>query len=171
VNCSPRTILAPEFTQLLQGVDLPRLVLEVTEHDHIDDYPALLAVLAPLRACGLRIAIDDAGAGYASLRHVLSIQPELIKLDISLTRNIDGDNKRRALASALIAFARETQARIVAEGIETEAELRTLEALGASCAQGYFLAKPMTLAEALRKEFPRQLERRAPEPDTLSAVF
>jgi EAL domain-containing protein (putative c-di-GMP-specific phosphodiesterase class I) len=150
VNCSPATILDPELAKVFAGVDLMRVVLEITEHDHIDDYPPLLAALAPLRARGMRIAIDDAGAGYASLRHVLSIQPDLIKLDISLTRDIDSDNTRRALASALIAFARETRARIVAEGVETEAELRTLEELGASCAQGYFLARPMPLATALQ---------------------
>lgn len=154
VNCSPQTILSRDLRALLQAVELPRVVLEVTEHDYIQDYPALLAALAPLRASGLRVAIDDAGAGYASLRHVLHIQPELIKLDISLTRNIDADPKRRALASALIAFARETQARIVAEGVETETELRTLKQLGAGCAQGYFLARPMPLEDALRQPFP-----------------
>lgn len=154
VNCSPQTILHEGLRQLLQAADLRRVVLEITEHDYIEDYPSLLAALAPLRALGARVAIDDAGAGYASLRHVLHIQPELIKLDISLTRDIDTDPKRRALASALIAFARETQARIVAEGVETEAELRTLKRLGAGSAQGYFLARPMPLAEALQRPFP-----------------
>ncbi len=154
INCSPRTILNGGLQEALQAVELRRVVLEITEHDYIQDYPSLLATLAPLRACGLRIAIDDAGAGYASLRHVLHIQPEMIKLDVSLTRNIDTDSMRRALASALIAFARETKARIVAEGVETEAELRTLKSLGAVCAQGYFLAKPVPLEEALRKRFP-----------------
>jgi EAL domain-containing protein (putative c-di-GMP-specific phosphodiesterase class I) len=154
VNCSPQTILDSGLADLLHAVEMSRLVLEITEHDYIEDYPPLLAALAPLRALGVRVAIDDAGAGYASLRHVLHIQPELIKLDISLTRNIDSDPKRRALASALIAFARETQARIVAEGVETETELRTLKQLGAGCAQGYFLARPMALEEVLRQPFP-----------------
>lgn len=154
VNCSPQTILNRDLQRQLHSVELARVVLEVTEHDYIQDYPALLSALAPLRALGLRVAIDDAGAGYASLRHVLHIQPELIKLDISLTRNVDKDPKRRALASALIAFARETQARIVAEGVETETELRTLKQLGAGCAQGYFLARPMPLEEALQQPFP-----------------
>ncbi len=154
VNCSPSTILSGELQKLLRAVELRRVVLEVTEHDYIQDYPQLLSSLAPLRALGLRVAIDDAGAGYASLRHVLNIQPELIKLDISLTRDIDTDPKRRALASALIAFARETQARIVAEGVETAAELRTLKQLGAGCAQGYYLSRPLPLAEALQHPFP-----------------
>lgn len=155
LNCSPGTILDRGLPAVLQATDITRLVLEVTEHDYIQDYPALLASLAPLRAMGLRVAIDDAGAGYASLRHVLHIQPDMIKLDISLTRNIDSDPKRRALASALIAFARETQARIVAEGVETEAELATLKRLGAGSAQGYFLSRPLPLAEALAQPFPR----------------
>jgi EAL domain-containing protein (putative c-di-GMP-specific phosphodiesterase class I) len=154
VNSSPQTILSGELQKLLQSAELDRIVVEITEHDHIEDYPQLLASLAPLRALGLRVAIDDAGAGYASLRHVLNLQPELIKMDISLTRNIDADPKRRALASALIAFARETQARLVAEGVETEAELRTLKLLGAGSAQGFFLARPLPLTEALRQPFP-----------------
>lgn len=154
LNCSPATLLSGALAGLLQTADIARVVLEITEHDYIQDYPALLAALAPLRAMGMRVAIDDAGAGYASLRHVLHIQPELIKLDISLTRNIDVDPKRRALASALIAFGRETQARIVAEGVETQAELATLRQLGAACAQGYFLARPSPLQAALRQPFP-----------------
>jgi EAL domain-containing protein (putative c-di-GMP-specific phosphodiesterase class I) len=155
LNCSPRTILHADLIELLQSVELRRVVLEITEHDYIQDYPALLCALAPLRTLGLRVAIDDAGAGYASLRHVLHIQPDLIKLDISLTRNIDSDPIRRALASALIAFARETRARIVAEGVETDAELRTLKLIGVGSVQGYFLARPMPLSEALRHPFPQ----------------
>jgi EAL domain-containing protein (putative c-di-GMP-specific phosphodiesterase class I) len=154
VNCSPATIFSGDLASVLEPADLRRVVLEITEHDTVEDYAMLLAVLEPLRAAGLRVAIDDAGAGYASLRHVLNIQPELIKLDVSLTRNIDTDSRRRALASALIAFARESGARIVAEGVETEAELRILKELGASCAQGYYLARPMPLIEALGKPFP-----------------
>jgi len=157
INSSPQTILDRGLHDLLRAVDLRRIVLEITEHDYIDDYRALLDALAPLRAGGLRIAIDDAGAGYASMRHVLNLHPDLIKLDISLTRNIDADPTRRALASALIAFARETRARIVAEGVETEAELQALRQLGASCAQGYCLAKPMALRPALQVPFPEAI--------------
>lgn len=155
VNCSPDTIINGDLPALLADVDPRRVVLEITEHDYIRDYPSLLEILAPLRGAGLRVAIDDAGAGYASLRHVLNIQPELIKLDVSLTRNVDKDPMRRALASALIAFARESNARIIAEGVETDAELRTLKKLGASSAQGYFLARPMPLKDALRQPFPQ----------------
>ena len=155
LNCSPQTLLDGRLHELLEAVELKRIVLEITEHDYIEDYPALLSALAPLRARGLRVAIDDAGAGYASLRHVLHIQPELIKLDISLTRNVDTDPKRRALASALIAFARETEARIVAEGVETAEQLRTLRQLGVGSVQGYFLARPKQLRESMRQPFPQ----------------
>lgn len=147
VNASPYVIENGALQPLLRDVDARRLVLEITEHVSVDDYGRLGEELAPLRALGVRIAIDDAGAGYASMRHILSIEPDLIKLDMSLTRGIDQDRKRRALASALIAFAHETRIDIVAEGVETAAELDTLRDLGVRKVQGYFLARPKHLAE------------------------
>lgn len=170
VNCSPRTILDEGLRKFLQGVDLRRVVLELTEHDYVHDCPALVSVLSPLRAMGLRLAIDDAGAGYAGLRHVLNFQPEKIKLDISLTKNLDADPKRRALASALIAFGREIRAHIIAEGVETAAELASLMRLGVDSAQGYFLARPMPLMDALRQSFP-PIETAGAGPANLSAPF
>jgi EAL domain-containing protein (putative c-di-GMP-specific phosphodiesterase class I) len=110
----------------------------------------LLAELAPLRALGLRVAIDDAGAGYSGLRHILAVEPDTVKLDISLTRGIDQDRKRRALASALIAFAREINVGMIAEGVETAAELKTLTELGVGHAQGFFLGRPMPLEDFIR---------------------
>jgi EAL domain-containing protein (putative c-di-GMP-specific phosphodiesterase class I) len=147
VNGSPAFVLSGMLPELLQSVDISRVVLEVTEHASVTDYRELTDALASLRALGLRIAIDDAGAGYASMRHILSIEPNLVKLDISLTRGIDKDRKRRALASALIAFARETDVGIIAEGVETAAELLTLQSLGVKRAQGYHLARPKPLAD------------------------
>jgi EAL domain-containing protein (putative c-di-GMP-specific phosphodiesterase class I) len=147
VNGSPGFVLSGALPELLQSVDISRVVLELTEHASVTDYRDLTEALAPLRALGLRIAIDDAGAGYASMRHILNIEPNLVKLDISLTHGIDRDRKRRALASALIAFARETDVGIIAEGVETSAELLTLQSLGVKRAQGYYLARPKPLAE------------------------
>jgi EAL domain-containing protein (putative c-di-GMP-specific phosphodiesterase class I) len=147
VNGSPGLVLSGALSELLQSVDLSRVVLELTEHASVTDYRPLTEALAPLRALGLRIAIDDAGAGYASMRHILNIEPNLVKLDISLTRAIDKDRKRRALATALIAFARETDVGIIAEGVETAEELMTLKSLGVTRAQGYYLARPAPLAE------------------------
>jgi EAL domain-containing protein (putative c-di-GMP-specific phosphodiesterase class I) len=153
VNGSPELILSGLLAPLLQGVDPRRVVLELTEHASIPDYGRLLEMLAPLRALGLRIAVDDTGAGYASMRHILSIEPDLLKLDISLTRGIDHDSKRRALASALIAFARETRIAVIAEGVETAEELRALRTLGVTKVQGYYLGRPMPLVEVARSRW------------------
>ena len=98
--------------------------------------------------------MDDAGAGYSSLRHILHLQPDFIKLDMDLIRHIDLDPARRALASALIAFARDTNSSIIAEGVETASELETLQALGVEQAQGYFLGRPMPLDKALQSTAP-----------------
>ncbi|MEC5388215.1 EAL domain-containing protein [Uliginosibacterium sp. H3] len=150
LNASPETILSGRLPALLRSSDSRRIVLELTEHAHVDDYPSLMRSLEPLRARGVRVSIDDAGAGYASMRHILSVQPDIIKLDISLTRSIDTDPTRHALAAALIEFARQTGISVLAEGVETAAELESLRSLGAANAQGYFLSRPLPLADAIR---------------------
>lgn len=147
VNSSPELVLHGTLAALLQGQPLSHLVVEVTEHALIDDYPAFDAALKPLRAQGLCLAIDDAGAGYASMRHIVSLRPDIIKLDMSLVRHIDQDGSRRALAKALITFANEVGSHLVAEGIETEAELEVLLQLGVHSGQGFLLQPPVPLAE------------------------
>jgi EAL domain-containing protein (putative c-di-GMP-specific phosphodiesterase class I) len=137
-------VRSPELIDLL-AASPGRLVVEITEHEPVDDYDELADSLRPLRALGVRIAIDDAGAGYASLRHTLALAPDIVKVDISLTHSIDVDRGRRALASALISFADEMDMTIVAEGIETAAELATLRELGVRYGQGYHLAEPAAL--------------------------
>lgn len=141
VNCSQRAARSAEMLTILAPV-ARRVVVEITEHEAVDDYDELSLALEELRTRGVRVAIDDAGAGFASLRHTLLLAPDIVKVDISLTRAIDQDRGRRALASALISFADEMGMAIVAEGIETEAELRTLRDLGVAFGQGYFLAEP-----------------------------
>ena len=79
-------------------------MLEVTEHDSIADYGAVRAALAPLRAQGGMLAIDDAGSGYASLRHILELRPDVIKLDVSIVRTVDSDIQHQAIISSLVAF-------------------------------------------------------------------
>jgi EAL domain-containing protein (putative c-di-GMP-specific phosphodiesterase class I) len=150
VNGSPALVMSDEFEHVFDGVALDRVVLEITEHEIVEDYAALIRALAPWRVRGLRLAIDDAGAGYASMRHTLNLQPDFIKLDMSLTRDIDHDPRRRALATALIAFANAIGSTITAEGVETAAELEQLRTLGATKVQGYFLGRPVSLEEALR---------------------
>jgi EAL domain-containing protein (putative c-di-GMP-specific phosphodiesterase class I)/CheY-like chemotaxis protein len=145
LNCSHRAAVSQELTALL-APHAERLVIEITEHEAIEDYDALVDALAPLRARGTRIAIDDAGAGFASLRHTLHIAPDIVKLDMSLTRDIGGDRTKRALAAALVSFAEEVGFTLVAEGIETREELDALRELGVACGQGFFLAEPGPLA-------------------------
>jgi len=146
VNCSHRVAVSDDLEALLAPV-ADRIVVEITEHEPVDDYDELFGALARLRAHGIRIAIDDAGAGFASLRHTLHIAPDIIKVDISLTRDIDKDRGRRALTSALISFADEMGMTIVAEGIESEAELRTLVELGVRYGQGFHLSEPGPLPD------------------------
>lgn len=156
VNASPQAITGGGLGAVLAGLRMDRLVLEITEHAEVGDYDALRGALAPLRRAGARLAIDDAGAGYSSLRHILQLGPDIIKLDMGLTRSIDRDSARRAMASALTCFARETDCQIVAEGIENDLELAALKALGVAKGQGYVLGRPMELrdAEALVRTAP-----------------
>ena len=145
VNASPSAIQSPRLVELLDGIDATRIVIEITEHAHVDDYDALVDAVGRLRDLGVRFAIDDAGAGYSSLRHVVRIQPDVIKLDTSLTRDIDSDAARRALARSLLLFADEISAMLVAEGVETPTELDALVALGVEYVQGYLTGRPAPL--------------------------
>ena len=166
VNVSPATILSGQLQKALEGIPVERVVLEVTEHTHVADYATLLEQLGPLRRCGLRLAVDDAGAGYSSLRHILQLRPDIIKLDRALTHRIDLDPSRRALASALVRFSEETNSKIIAEGVETYSELNTLRGLGIVAAQGYFLGRPQPLDELVNL-YERDLARRTIHPSTL----
>lgn len=148
LNVSPATAVAEELAVILLSVPADRIMLEITEHAPVLDYDALAGGLAAFRARGGRLAVDDAGAGFASLRHILRLAPDLIKLDISLTQNIDVDRARRSLASALIAFAAEMGITVLAEGVETQAELQALRELGATLGQGYLLGRPGALPAA-----------------------
>ncbi len=148
LNCSPETVLSGKLAETLQTIDLRRIVVEITEHAIVSDYVPLIAALRPLRERGLRLAIDDAGAGYASMRHIVNLLPDYIKLDMSLTRGIDKDPSRHALARALTSFSREIGSAIIAEGIETEGELELLRALGVETGQGFLLCRPIPLESA-----------------------
>jgi EAL domain-containing protein (putative c-di-GMP-specific phosphodiesterase class I) len=142
LNASPATILSGRLSAMLSPWPLSRLMLEVTEHDVVEDYPGLDEALAEMRGQGLRLAIDDAGAGFASFRHILRLSPDVIKLDRSLTHDLDKRPDSRALAAALIGFATETGSRLVAEGVETQEELDALREIGIGKAQGYLLGRP-----------------------------
>ncbi|HUC35830.1 MAG TPA: EAL domain-containing protein [Acidimicrobiales bacterium] len=143
VNVSPATAAHGRFRELLASVEgAGSLVVELTEHAVVEDYDALLGSLKLARSMGVRVAVDDAGAGYASLRHVLRLEPELIKLDVSLVAGIEDDHTKLALASAICSFAHQTGTKVVAEGIESERQLSCVMDLGVDYAQGYHLGRP-----------------------------
>lgn len=148
LNASPDTIMSSKLHNLIEHLPADRVVLEITEHAPVSDYAGLMEALGDLKESGVRLAIDDAGAGYSSLQHIVQLAPDIIKLDMSLTRGVDTNQAKRSLASALIYFARETSADIVAEGIETQSELQVLRALGVGKGQGYYLSRPVDLEMA-----------------------
>ena len=143
VNVSPAAVCTDGIQELLLGQeDLRGLVIEITEQSPVEDYDALAEALAPLRAGGASIAIDDAGAGYSSMRHIVALEPEFVKLDRSLVTGVDSDARKTAAISALGAFAGELDAWVVAEGIETPTELGVLAELKLPLAQGFLLGRP-----------------------------
>lgn len=146
VNASPSLITDPSFTAILlaAGKPLDRLSIETTEHARVADYLALRDALEQLRAHGVRFAIDDTGAGYASLSHVIQLRPDVIKLDRNLISSLDEDRARRALVTALVMLALEIGATVTGEGVETAAQLDILATLGVDHVQGFYLAKPTT---------------------------
>ncbi len=144
INVSPTTALDPRFAELLRDV-ADRVIIEITEHAQVDDYDALQRVLAPLRARGAQLAIDDVGAGFANLRHILRLAPDILKLDLSLTHEIARDPAREALASSLVGFAEDVGASITAEGISSDEDLELLRSLGVAYGQGFYLARPSPL--------------------------
>jgi EAL domain-containing protein (putative c-di-GMP-specific phosphodiesterase class I) len=144
LNVSPATALDPRFCALLRDV-ADKVVMEITEHAQVDDYDALSEALAPLRERGAQLAIDDVGAGFANLRHILRLAPDIVKLDLSLTHEIARDPAREALASSLVGFAGGVGASIVAEGISSEEDLALLRTLGVDYGQGFHLARPSAL--------------------------
>ncbi|MCF2870795.1 EAL domain-containing protein [Octadecabacter sp. G9-8] len=142
VNTSPATLATGRISPLVEAVGRDRVVVEITEHAAIDDLDVLLMEIDRLRDLGARIAVDDAGAGYSGLQQIIRLRPDVIKLDMSLTQDVDKDLARRSLASAMVQFAQDTKAHVVAEGIETEAEMQTLRMLGVELGQGYYLGRP-----------------------------
>jgi EAL domain-containing protein (putative c-di-GMP-specific phosphodiesterase class I) len=143
INVDPAHLLRPEVEQLLMAEPtLDGVVLELTEHRLFEDGPSLNMVLDRLRKRGALIAVDDAGSGYSGLKRLLEIRPQFVKLDRELITDIHDDDAKRALVQMLGELASHLDASVIAEGIETEAELRVLVQLGVPLAQGYFLARP-----------------------------
>lgn len=149
LNFSPAAVLSPEFERLFEDENVSKFVLEITEHAPLESHEELMEAIKELRVRGMKLAIDDAGAGHSGLQRIVELSPDVIKLDISLTRSLDTKPALRALASALIFFSRETGCRLIAEGIETEEELQTLKLLGVNRGQGFLLGRPVSAALAI----------------------
>jgi PAS domain S-box-containing protein len=147
LNASPDLIMAGEPLRTLLAGSSRRLVLEVTEHTAIADYPAFRAAMDALGP-KVGLAVDDAGAGFASLRHVLELHPAFVKLDRSLVAGIESDEARHAMVVGLNHFARATGCRLIAEGIETDSEFAVLRALDIPLGQGYLLGRPLPVGGA-----------------------
>ena len=150
LNVSPALIMASDPLRALLRGSPRRLVLEVTEHTAIADYPTLLAAMARLGPA-VEFAVDDAGAGFASLRHILELRPAFVKLDRWLIAGLTTDEARQAMIVGLSHFARETGCQLIAEGIETPPELAMLRELDIQLGQGYLLGRPLPV-EATRRQ-------------------
>jgi EAL domain-containing protein (putative c-di-GMP-specific phosphodiesterase class I) len=143
VNASPAALHDDRVVQMLDTIDLSRLIVEITEHDAISDYGLTREALALLRSRGARIAVDDVGAGFASLRHVLLLQPDVVKLDTSLTRDVHDNARQQAIVRALVRFTTEVGAVVLAEGIEVPEQVPALVDAGVALGQGWHLGIPV----------------------------
>jgi len=152
VNLTPGALLklAPRASER-EDLCLSNLVIEMTEHSTVDSYAELRDELRPLRERGLRIAIDDAGAGYSSLRHVVEIRPDFIKIDRSLIHGVADDRARRVAVGAFVLLALDLEATVVAEGVERPQDLSAVSDLGVRAAQGFLLARPSTNRQDLAR--------------------
>ncbi len=148
VNASPETIATGVLADIIRTADPHRVVVEVTEHDIVEDHDRLGVELDRLRSLGVRTAVDDVGAGFSGLVALLRMKPDILKLDIELIRDIDANPAKQALVAGMVHFAEQTGATTIAEGVETQAERATLRRLRVQHGQGYLFAKPMEIADA-----------------------
>lgn len=148
-NVSSHVLLNGRLERAFAGVPLERVVLEVNQHLSIRVYDEIARVLAPLRQRGLRIAVDDDGRGLDGFRHILNLKPDIIKLARTLVSGIDRDPARRAHAAALVQFGKSQGCEVIAEGVESAAELSALKSLGVTRMQGYFFRRPGPLESAV----------------------
>ena len=151
VNVSAETVVTPALFALLRDVPPGRLTLELTEHDAVEDYPAVLRATGRFRDRGIRLSVDDTGSGYSGLVHVMQLLPDVIKLDRQLTTGIDDDPVKQAMATSIVSFAERIGADVIAEGIERSTEVDTLCEIGIRWGQGYLLGRPDTLDELLAR--------------------
>jgi len=144
LNISPTSCIDPRLPELFDHIDLPvsRIVLELTEGIPADEYPHFISAITPLRERGLRIAIDDSHSGAGALSRMVHLRPDFIKLGRDTISGVDSDSTQQALAACMVDFAEQIGTALVAEGVETRAELQVLTELGISAGQGYLLGRP-----------------------------
>ena len=169
MNVSPATLLTPEFGDLLGSLPLDRVLLELSEHGQVEDYDALNGTLAPFRAAGLRLAIDDVGAGFSSLRHIVVTAPDVIKIDRSIVSGLDDDPVLAKLVGSLVEFAHGCDVRVVAEGVETADEDAALRELGVDYGQGWLYGRPGPAGALARIAAPAVPRPRSAPADVLTA--
>jgi len=144
-NCSPYFIENINFSSdfiLSLGVNINRMVFEITEHQKIDNYNLFLKKINEIKNLGVSIAVDDVGSGFSSLDTVAEIKPNFLKIDLPLIRDIDTDALKLSIVESIISFSKKCNIKTIAEGIETKKELNVVKSLGVDLVQGYFLAKP-----------------------------
>lgn len=142
INVSTPVVERYELADLLHTVDPARVVLEVTENVDAENFERTRQFLAPLRLTGAQVAMDDAGTGFSGLSRIIELAPDIIKLDRVIIQGIDLDPVRRSLAMALVTFAQDVGAVVVAEGVETVDQLEVVSRLGIQRAQGYLIGRP-----------------------------
>ncbi len=142
MNISPATLLTEAAELVLSALPLDRVLLELSEHDQVADYPTLMQVLQPFRAAGMRLAIDDVGAGFSSLRHIVMTAPDVLKIDRSLVAGVGQDDVLQVLVRSMVDFAAGLGSTVVAEGIETEQDAQVLRDLGVHHGQGWLFGRP-----------------------------
>ena len=152
MNISPSTLLSPGAAAFFRSLPLERILLELSEHDRVEDYDALHQVLAPLRERGMRLAIDDVGAGFSSLRHIVLTRPDVLKLDRTLVDGVGNDPVLRTLVQSLVDFGHGMSAKVVAEGIETGADAAVLLTLGVDHGQGWYYGRPGSVEDLLVRD-------------------
>lgn len=146
LNVSPGTVASPELEEALDGVAASRVVLEISEDAVVDASEPVQAAIDRFRSSGVRVALDDTGSGLVSLRQLLGVHADIIKIDTDVTRGIDFDVTKQAIAYALKSLAERSGAMSLAEGVETEEEADLLTSLGIGAAQGYLFGKPSAIA-------------------------
>ena len=172
INVSPSFLLSAAWDGVLrEQPDMTRIVVEITEEQSIADYDRIRSCAAAIKDKGGMVAIDDAGAGYASLKHILELRPAFIKLDRNFISDCDQDRAKSAVIEMMGAAASRMDAWIIAEGVETVSEMAELLRLGVPLAQGYFLGRPApAMAELLsqaRRDLQTRSARRATDEDLL----